>query len=572
MKIAIIADRHSTDSKGMAAVVVASLDAAEKEFFVNPIASSQGLSLIVAHLKKQGLPVAVHLAALDAGRRCFDALFERGDVGLRRQTTDEDQEDEQDDQVKMVAEALPGSPLAEFRKWASNCFLEFFQATLALLEHKQASLSAHALLTVLEFSSRRTAVNVLGDSVKRLSSLPPPLSEPLMGVVRSVMFGRLRVRSLRAISKAGAFEGPRRGDQAENLVTLLEALGMPFVPPADAPAGRTAGKPAKASAAFVDSDDELNVDSDEDEGEEAQQQQHHQQQQQPRKKAKVIKAATVSREERLVAVHNKAFEAAWVATLKLPMRPHTYKRVLLRLPEHVMPFMHSPARLCDFLTAGYELGGLSSVLALSGLFILMRVHNLDYPNFYASLYRTLQPEVFHAKHRARFFRLLTICLSSPSLPAHVVGAFLKKLNRLALAAPPSGALYVLALTKNVLQKHRDSECMSLILAPDGDRKAGAFDVGATDPLASGALDTSLFELFALKEHYLPTVAVLARDLERKWEAREQKLPMDEYTNHTYRELFELERERKAKKVPLSFYKPMGLLRLEGLHKGIFSVL
>ena len=108
------------------------------------------------------------------------------------------------------------------------------------------------------------------------------------------------------------------------------------------------------------------------------------------------------------------------------MRPQTYKRVLLRLPEHVIPHMPAPIKLADFLTDSYSLGGLSSILALSGIFILMRCHNLDYPDFYNSLYRTLQPSIFYAKHRARYFRLLTLCLTSSTLPAHVTTAFLKK--------------------------------------------------------------------------------------------------------------------------------------------------
>ena len=53
------------------------------------------------------------------------------------------------------------------------------------------------------------------------------------------------------------------------------------------------------------------------------------------------------------------------------------------------------------------------------LFILMQCHNLDYPNFFPSLYRQLEPSVFYAKHRARFFRLLTLCLSSTALPSYV---------------------------------------------------------------------------------------------------------------------------------------------------------
>ena len=40
-------------------------------------------------------------------------------------------------------------------------------------------------------------------------------------------------------------------------------------------------------------------------------------------------------------------------------------------------------------------------------------------------------------------------------------SLLLRLNRLALGAPPSGALYALALTRNLLQKYR--ECLTLII-------------------------------------------------------------------------------------------------------------
>jgi hypothetical protein len=51
------------------------------------------------------------------------------------------------------------------------------------------------------------------------------------------------------------------------------------------------------------------------------------------------------------------------------------------------------SQLSDFLTASYEQGGLTSLLALEGLFVLMLHHNLEYPRFYASLYKLLTPQV-----------------------------------------------------------------------------------------------------------------------------------------------------------------------------------
>lgn len=47
-------------------------------------------------------------------------------------------------------------------------------------------------------------------------------------------------------------------------------------------------------------------------------------------------------------------------------------------------------------------------MALSGLFILMTQHGLEYPNFYAKLYALLTPSVFLAKHRAVFFQVSSV--------------------------------------------------------------------------------------------------------------------------------------------------------------------
>ena len=45
------------------------------------------------------------------------------------------------------------------------------------------------------------------------------------------------------------------------------------------------------------------------------------------------------------------------------------------------------------------------------------------------------------------------------LPAYVVAAFCKRLLRLGLACPPSGALFVLALVSNLLRKHGEVGCL-----------------------------------------------------------------------------------------------------------------
>lgn len=59
----------------------------------------------------------------------------------------------------------------------------------------------------------------------------------------------------------------------------------------------------------------------------------------------------------------------------------------------------------DFLTNSYNKGGLISVMALSGLFLLITEYGLEYPEFYNKLYALLEPSMFIAKYRARFFEV-----------------------------------------------------------------------------------------------------------------------------------------------------------------------
>lgn len=58
-----------------------------------------------------------------------------------------------------------------------------------------------------------------------------------------------------------------------------------------------------------------------------------------------------------------------------------------------------------------------------------------------------------------FLQLLDSCLKSPLLPAYLAAAFAKKLSRLSLAVPPSGALVVIALIHNLLRRHPSINCL-----------------------------------------------------------------------------------------------------------------
>ncbi|CAM9290513.1 unnamed protein product [Ectocarpus sp. 8 AP-2014] len=271
--------------------------------------------------------------------------------------------------------------------------------------------------------------------------------------------------------------------------------------------------------------------------------------------------------------------------------------------------MPSPVRLADFLTAAYGLGGVRSVLALDALFLLMQAHDLDYPDFYDSLYRLVTPDMMYAKYRARFFRMVDLCLTSSHVPAYVVAAFLKRFARATLQAPPSGALFTLALVRKLIGRH--PECLPLISSrapavsdskhrlltssgalsgttglknrpltssddgapggaasppPGGAADGGAadeYDPGCENTKGAGAMKTSLWELAALQNHYHPGVATLARGFLREADKKEAEgeafAGPSKLAAETYQSLFDQEMRRKmGTDVPLAFRRPKGL--------------
>jgi hypothetical protein len=63
------------------------------------------------------------------------------------------------------------------------------------------------------------------------------------------------------------------------------------------------------------------------------------------------------------------------------------------------------------------------------------------------------PPALQAKHRSRFFSLADVFLASGMVPAYTAAAFVKRLARLALTAPPAGALLALAFAHNIVRRH-----------------------------------------------------------------------------------------------------------------------
>ncbi|XP_057868417.1 protein NUCLEOLAR COMPLEX ASSOCIATED 4 isoform X3 [Cryptomeria japonica] len=273
---------------------------------------------------------------------------------------------------------------------------------------------------------------------------------------------------------------------------------------------------------------------------------------------------------------------AWMSFLKLPLPVEVYKKVLANLHKTVVPYLSTPILLSDFLTRSYDIGGVTSVMALNSLFILITQHGLEYPDFYNKLYALLEPSIFMAKYRSHFFELLDRCLKSPLLPAYLAAAFAKKLSRLALYTPPSGSLLVIALIHNLLRRHpsinrlvhwQDHREMGEVEGIDTKRPEEKIDnfcestdkpgrdmfvIEEKDTAKSKALLSSLWEIETLRRHYCPAVSRFVTSLENDLTVRAKttEVVVKDFSSGSYGTIFSEEVGRRIKQVPLAFYKTM----------------
>ncbi|KAG0454059.1 hypothetical protein HPP92_025363 [Vanilla planifolia] len=278
------------------------------------------------------------------------------------------------------------------------------------------------------------------------------------------------------------------------------------------------------------------------------------------------------------------FTKAWLSFLKLPLPLDIYKEVLATLHHNVIPYLSNPAILCDFLTRSYDIGGVISVMALSGLFILMTRHGLEYPRFYEKLYALLKPSIFMAKHRAVFFELLDSCLKSSYLPAYLAAAYAKKLSRLALSVPPSGDLVIIALINNLLRRHPSINFLihqqvgdvvngdsSVEVDESTENSKGShadlvvnnvkhgldlFVYTESDPLKSNAMRSSLWEIDTLRHHYCPAVSRFVASLENDLTSRAKttEMSISDFSSGSYATIFGDEVRRRIKQCPVAFYR------------------
>ncbi|KAF2707558.1 nucleolar complex protein 4 [Pleomassaria siparia CBS 279.74] len=253
-------------------------------------------------------------------------------------------------------------------------------------------------------------------------------------------------------------------------------------------------------------------------------------------------------------------QEAWLAILRCGISKEQRKSILGVFSHQIAPWFQQPEMLMDFLTDSYDVGGGTSLLALSGLYYLMSEKNLDYPSFYQKLYSLLDDGLLHSKYRSRFFRLMDTFMSSTHLPAALVASFIKRFARLSLHGPPAGIVVVVPWMYNMFKRHpactfmmhRETRDPIAKKELEEDGMDDPFDMEEEDPMLTDAIESSLWEIETLQSHYHPNVATLARIISQQFTKRSYNL--EDFLDHSYNALLDVELVRDLKKDPVVEYE------------------
>lgn len=248
----------------------------------------------------------------------------------------------------------------------------------------------------------------------------------------------------------------------------------------------------------------------------------------------------------------KVYQNALLSILSLKLSNSQYKSILLILNKRILPNLAQPTRLMDFLTDCYNTTDLIiQILSLNSLYELMKQYNLEYPDFYTKLYSLLTPSLLFNRYRSRFFRLTDLFLSSTHLSSQLVASFIKKLARLSITGPAPGVVIIIPFIYNLLKRH--PSCMILIQnATPIEDYTDPYDNKETNPLKTNAINSSLWEIEALMNHYHPNISTLAKLFTEPF--RKPSYNLEDFLDWSYKSLLDSEIKKN--------YKSMAALEYE----------
>jgi len=149
------------------------------------------------------------------------------------------------------------------------------------------------------------------------------------------------------------------------------------------------------------------------------------------------------------------------------------------------------------------------------------------------------------------------------LPAYLVAAFIKRLARLSLEAPPSGIMVSLPLIFNLLKRHPNTQVLvhrapvkNQILMLNSENMCGKdpYDFGELDIDKCNAIDSSLWEIEVLKQHYYPSVSRLTTIFD-KLNGAKQEYDLGPFITLSYQSEFETCVKKKSGALTYQYQHP-----------------
>jgi U3 small nucleolar RNA-associated protein 19 len=214
--------------------------------------------------------------------------------------------------------------------------------------------------------------------------------------------------------------------------------------------------------------------------------------------------------------YKEAVAVLWQRIINSGLKEKEFKLYLKFIPKIAFAQVPEPLLFSDFFLKCYEMGSSPAMLALNGLFILSTKHGLESKLYYEKLYLLLKSLLGSGKSLKRgFLRLVELSLSSHLLPAGLIASFIRMLLREALRSPLHQTLWSLALALKCIKVHP-----ALVQMLHNAKTEDLFNYEAADPFNTGALESSMWELNILKDHYHKAV----RDLVAEFSKPIEKIP------------------------------------------------
>ncbi|XP_063545827.1 nucleolar complex protein 4 homolog [Cydia strobilella] len=206
----------------------------------------------------------------------------------------------------------------------------------------------------------------------------------------------------------------------------------------------------------------------------------------------------------------KNINRCWGFCMQWPLRANetNHRRALVVLVDRIMPYLTKPVLVTDFLCDSLDCGSAIGMIALRGVMELVIEHDIDFPDIYDRLYGMFEPDMFATRSKRRLIHITDVFLSSTRVPETIIASFAKRLARLALVASPEDAQELLRLIANMVYRHPGLKRMlkndqPAILPQD------PFEMEESRANATNAIQSSLWEVAALKQHFTPEVCASA---------------------------------------------------------------